>query len=116
MLKELSKRINLEYYKAAVKRIKATHPSCDNDDAWNQEVVEKYHNCTFGIVESSREIGYNIKAIEFYAINYSGTKSIEAEFDKVLDDVEFEPNPSKAFNQAMKLITDASVPSSETLS
>ena len=116
MLKELSTRINGQYYQAAVKRIKGTHLSCDNNDAWNQEIVEKYHNCTIEIIESSKEIGYNIKAIEFYAINHSGTKSIEANIDEVLEDIEFEPNPSKAFNQAMKFITDAFVPSSEILS
>ena len=113
MLKELSTRINREYYQAAVKRIKGMHLSCDNNDAWDQAMVEKHHNCTIEIIESSREIGYNIKAIELYAINYSGTKSIEAEFNKVLEDVEFEPNPSKAFNQAIKFITDAFVPTSK---
>ena len=116
MLKELTSRINHEYYQAAVKRIKVMHPSCDNDDAWNQAIVEKYQKCTYGIVDSSRDISYNIKAIVFYAANKGGAKSIEAEFDEVLEDVEFEPNPSKAFNQVMKFITDAYVSSSETLS
>ena len=116
MFQELYSRINGKYYQAAVKRVKSMYSSCNSNDAWNQDMLEKYQKCTSEIIESNREIGYNVKAIESYAINYSGTKSIEAEFDHALTDVEFEPNPSKAFNHAIKFLTNSFKSSTETLS
>ena len=105
MFKEFSKRINDEYYKAAVKKMKSMYSSCKSNNAWEKSNVMMYQKCSDEIIKSTMESENITNHIEAYSIHQIGSSSfIQADFDHILADIEFQPSPRKAFFKVINFI------------
>ena len=104
MFEEFFKRINDEYYKAAVKKMKSMYSSCKSNNAWEKSNVMMYQKCSDEIIESTVEFENITNYIDTYSIHHIGSPSIQADFDHILADIEFEPSPRKAFFKVINFI------------
>ena len=111
MFEELSTKINKMYFKAAVKMVKSMYSSCKSNNAWEKSNVRMYQKCSDEIIESTMKSENITNHIETYSIHHIGSSSIQADFDHILADVEFEPSPKKAFFKAINFIKEQKVAS-----
>ena len=88
---------------------KASHPFCDNILAWEPSYVKEFKDCTNQIIGSNNKLQGNKKFIQYYSMNHTGTMSIQAELEQILEDVELEPNPSKGLDQVLDFIKNQSL-------
>ena len=109
MFQKLSAKVDNTSYQAAVNLAKASYPFCDNILAWEPSYVKEFKNCTNQIVGSNNKIQGNNKFIEYYSMNHTGTMTIQAELEQVLEDVDLEPNPSKGLDQVLDFIKTQSL-------
>ena len=109
MFQKLSAKVDNTSYQAAVNLAKASHPFCDNILAWEPSYVKEFKDCTNQIIGSNNKLQENRKFIKYYSMNHTGTMSIQAELEQILEDVELEPNPSKGLDQVLDFIKNQSL-------
>ena len=78
--------------------------------------TDKSQKCSDEIIESTVEFENITNYIDTYSIHHIGSPSIQADFDHILADIEFEPNPRKAFFKAISFIKSEFDVSTQTFS